>query len=248
MQHYNFFDSGSPYLFHPLLTEERSDREVDFLLSRLTVTPPARILDIGCAFGRHSIEFAKRGFSVVGIDPSSAMIEAAQGRADKANCVVDFRQEFGETFDSESPFDVAICLFTTLGQIREEKDNSALIANAYRLLKPGGYFCVEVPQRAMAVQQLNEQERFGNDDVYTLVTRRYDAADQTVTETFEVHNMAQQRQFHLRYRLYAKEELEEMLMDAGFSLLATYADATGTPLAADDTADDATLLFICRKP
>ena len=77
----NFFDAGSPFLKHPLLTAERTAQEIDFIEEYLTVSPGACILDVGCGFGRHSIELARRDFDVTGIDPSAAMIAVAQERS-----------------------------------------------------------------------------------------------------------------------------------------------------------------------
>ena len=242
MPRYNFFDDNSPYLHHPLLTEERSAREVDFLISQLLLTSSARILDVGCAFGRHSVELARRGLGVVGIDPSAAMINAARQRAMKANCIVQFQQDGGESFQSGLPFDAAICLFTTLGQIRDKEPNDGLVANVYNLLSPGGYFCVEVPQRDVAVDQMRANERFGTDEAYTLVTRQYDVAARTMTESFDV-NMGTRREFQLCYYLYSEEELRSLLADVGLSVVSSFADATGAPL----TVESATMLFICRK-
>ena len=68
----NFFDDGSPYLGHPLLTAERTATEIDEV-ERLTGSVSGRVLDIGCGFGRHSIELASRFADVTGIDPSSTI-------------------------------------------------------------------------------------------------------------------------------------------------------------------------------
>ena len=62
MESPNFFRDNSPFLRHPLLTAERTAAEIDFLTPRLGITPTDRVLDIGCGFGRHSIELARRGF------------------------------------------------------------------------------------------------------------------------------------------------------------------------------------------
>jgi SAM-dependent methyltransferase len=47
------------------------------------------ILDIGCSGGLHAIEFAKRGFSVTGVDMEPSSIELARKR--KENLKLDFR-------------------------------------------------------------------------------------------------------------------------------------------------------------
>ena len=57
-------------------------------------TSPLLVLDIGCGFGRHSIELARRGGEVMGVDPSTAMIEEATQQADAAGSEIEFQQTF----------------------------------------------------------------------------------------------------------------------------------------------------------
>ncbi|HSQ58758.1 MAG TPA: methyltransferase domain-containing protein, partial [Gemmata sp.] len=44
-------------------------------------------------------------------------------------------------------FDYAACLFSTLGMVRGHENRARVIANAYRLLKPGGRFVLHVHNR-----------------------------------------------------------------------------------------------------
>ena len=43
------------------------------------------MLDFACGFGRHSLEFAKRGYDVTGIDITPAYIDYANEQAKKEN-------------------------------------------------------------------------------------------------------------------------------------------------------------------
>src|SRR4028119_1877389 len=56
-------------------------QEVDFLVEPLQLPDAARILDVGCGAGRHSLELARRGFVTVGIDISAGLVEVAQRAA-----------------------------------------------------------------------------------------------------------------------------------------------------------------------
>ena len=132
----NFFEVGSPFLKHPLLTAERTSAEIDFILAQLALPDGARVLDVGCGFGRHSIELARRGFAVTGIDPSAAMIDAARER-DEGD-LVNFEVISAEKYTTSDPFDAVICLFTTLGQITGESDNVELLLSIGDALKPDG--------------------------------------------------------------------------------------------------------------
>ena len=42
---------------------ELAKSQVGQLVALLNLTPPAGILDVGCGYGRHSIELAGRGFT-----------------------------------------------------------------------------------------------------------------------------------------------------------------------------------------
>ena len=226
----NFFEPGSPFLKHPLLTPERTAGEIDFILSVLPLESGQRILDIGCGFGRHSIELARRGFDVLGIDPSAAMIAAARENAAALGLAPEFRQQRGEDLQVENEFKVALCLFTTLGQVSGQGDNLALLENTYRALQPGGWFILEIPQRAWAVSNLKPSERIGEGDRYALVARRYDAGRDLVSEEFTIVSPDGQRKYLLQYRLFNGGEINQYLDQAGFVGITFYDGYTVTPL------------------
>lgn len=239
----NFFAEQSPFLQHPLLTAERTAKEVDFIVSTLNLLPNARILDVGCGFGRHSIELARRNYEVVGIDPAAAMIAAAQARARVANVSVNFRQVAGESFVAREPFEAALCLFTTLGQISSAGENSGLVAQVYAALRSGGLFIVEVPQREQAVKALQEFDKFGEGERYTTVTRQFNPQRQWVTETFTIVSPEMTKHYLLCYRLYSLTELTTLLEGVGFSVVMTSASYKTSPLSPDSP----TMLVVCRK-
>ncbi|MFZ0548423.1 MAG: class I SAM-dependent methyltransferase [Candidatus Promineifilaceae bacterium] len=231
----NFFGPNSPFLNHPLLTPERTAAEVTFVIETLGLSPGMRVLDVGCGFGRHALELARKGYDVVGIDPSPAMIAAAEQRAGGLfpEKQLSFRCEQGEGFSAERSFDAAIALFTILGQISESGSNEGLVDTVYEALVPDGRFLVEVPQRSVAVANLKTAERFGEGDVYTDVSRQYDSHSHVWSETFEVVNGDSTKNFLLQYRLYSWPELQALLERAGFKVLVAYGGYDGRPRSDD---------------
>jgi 2-polyprenyl-3-methyl-5-hydroxy-6-metoxy-1,4-benzoquinol methylase len=162
------------------------------------------------------------------------MIKAARQRASAAGVTVEFRQGLGQHFRTDKPFDGAICLFTTLGQITTIGENSGLVQRVYDALWPGGCFIVEVPQRGTAVSQLKLAEKYGHGNRYTAVTRRYDDENQTIVEVFEQVTPKGNHRFELCYRLYDRKELLALMTQAGFSIRATYGSYEGKPLVEED--------------
>lgn len=269
MTHNNFFDAGSPFLAHPALTPERTRKELDNILSVLELPRGASVLDVGCGFGRHSLALAECGYQVTGVDPSAAMIQAALQRLSKvethraiqepgvkavdrpevvqstipARSLIDFHQSKLEDFETDRRFDAALCLFTTLGQISISGDNRDLVPAVFDLLVPGGSFVVEVPQRDPAAAGLITQDRFGTPETFTLIKREYEPGDHTVTEVFTNVSPDKTESFRLAYRLYSRAELEAVLLEAGFSILACFGDYAGSPL----TADSPSMLYFAES-
>src|SRR5258705_307498 len=75
-----FFDAAYVAQLREEKPPAQTRREVDFLLRALRPAPGARILDVPCGYGRHAAALARRGFRVVGVDLSRAMIAEARRR------------------------------------------------------------------------------------------------------------------------------------------------------------------------
>ncbi len=107
---------------------------------------PGKLLDMGCGTGRLCLHFANKGFGCVGVDLSDEMLEKARAASGfacqflQANLV-----DLAEFPDAT--FDCAACLFSTLGMVRGHENRAKVIANAFRLLKPGGRFVLHVHNR-----------------------------------------------------------------------------------------------------
>jgi D-alanine-D-alanine ligase len=242
----NFFSSGSPYLDHPLLTPERTASEVDYVLTQGAFLAGARVLDVGCGPGRHSLELARRGYRVVGIDPSPTMIAAAVDAAGHMDLdpAPEFIRVGGEEFRSAPSFEAAICLFTTLGQMDESGDNAGLLEAVFAALSPGGVLIVEVPNRDWVAANLKVNDRFGGTDEYTAVERHFEPRTNTVTETFNLVSPAERRTFMLRYRVYTVDELRGLLETSGYEVSHFHGSYAAKPFEGRDPI----ILAVARKP
>lgn len=62
---------------------EDTGRQVDFIIRKLGLRGGERVLDLACGFGRHSLELARRGFAVTGVDITPSYIRFAEEVAQK---------------------------------------------------------------------------------------------------------------------------------------------------------------------
>jgi len=98
---------------------------------RLLGEAEGRLLDVGCGGGSHTAAFADAGWSVMGIEPSSAQLELARDRG------CDVVQGYGESlpFDDAS-FDAVVSVWTHT----DVDDWAHVLREIARVLRPGGRF------------------------------------------------------------------------------------------------------------
>jgi len=112
------------------------------LADRLPIARDQRVLDIGCAVGGPARYMAERfGCRVSGIDITLGFIEAGEAlsRLTGMTEMVDLRVGDGATLPYESStFDGAYTQHVTMNV----PDRAAFYAEAFRVLKPGGFFAL----------------------------------------------------------------------------------------------------------
>ncbi|MBA7619403.1 hypothetical protein ES703_26742 [subsurface metagenome] len=67
--------------------------ELDGVISLLKISPRARVLDLCCGPGRHSLELARRGFKVTGVDRTKLYLDEAQRQAEAEGLKIEFVQD-----------------------------------------------------------------------------------------------------------------------------------------------------------
>ena len=122
---------------------------VDF--DRLAIGAGDRVLDLGCGAGRHAFECYRRGARVVALDHSATDV------AQVADMLAAMR-EAGETIEGASavavradahrlPFPDGVFDVVILSEVLEHiPDDRSAIAEANRVLRPGGTLAVTVPR------------------------------------------------------------------------------------------------------
>jgi len=105
------------------------------VLDLLKPRPGERVLDLGCGDGVLSEKIAAAGATVVGVDASANMIEAARRRGIDAHVMDGHRLTFANEFDAVFS-NAALHWMTT--------DPDAVIGGVRRALKAGGRFVAEM--------------------------------------------------------------------------------------------------------
>lgn len=108
-------------------------RLLDSDLNQSRSLRPWRVLDGGCGTGRMSIELARRGIAIVGVDLDEVMLTQARAKAPQ----LDWRLGDLSTIKLDNPFD-AIVLAGNVMIYLTPGSEAATVANLAQQLKPGG--------------------------------------------------------------------------------------------------------------
>ncbi|HYX86935.1 MAG TPA: class I SAM-dependent methyltransferase [Gaiellales bacterium] len=138
-----FSDEEHPRLAIHRSPAEATAAEVDFLALALGLTDGARVLDLACGHGRHSVELARRGCVVTWVDLSEPSLELAATRAAEAG--VDVRLELADMrrIGFEGEFDAVINMFTAFGYFADEADDRLVLERVAAALVPRGACLLE---------------------------------------------------------------------------------------------------------
>jgi SAM-dependent methyltransferase len=101
---------------------------------------PGPLVDLGCGTGRHALRFAERGFPVVAVELSHAMLRTVGAKARERGLEV-LRVEANLCRLGclpDSTFSYALSMFSTLGMIRGASARRKALSEAFRILRPGG--------------------------------------------------------------------------------------------------------------
>ena len=191
--------------------------EVDFIEKEINYKHELKILDIGCGTGRHSIELARRGYRVRGIDLSENMLNKARQKATDAKVDVEFIQADARDFCYNEAYDLIIMLCEGGFSLMETDEmNYRILQNAARSLKPGGKFIFSCLNALFALN--NSTKELVEKDSDNIQNGAFDLMSFRDISTYEFTDDDGKRiTLKTNERFYAPSEIKFMLELLNFS-------------------------------
>lgn len=113
--------------------------ECDFIEQEIARDKSFKIIDIGCGTGRHSIELAKRGYHVLGVDLSECQLARAREKAKEAGVTIHFQKQDARNLPFDGEYDLAMMLCEGGFSLMETDEmNFEILKNATKSLKDKG--------------------------------------------------------------------------------------------------------------
>ena len=212
---------------------EDTKNQVDFIIRTLGLTGKERILDLACGFGRHSLAFARRGYSVVGIDITKEFIEDAAKTAEEEFLDIKFIQSDIRDINYQNEFDVVLNLADgAIGYLENDMENLKIFNVISKALKSGGKHFMDICNAEYAEHffpkmgwEIGEKALALSKFEWEKETRRMLYGGWDITYGLPVQKPTIMTGDPIR--LYSKTELESILQQRDMKIIDTFSNYNG---------------------
>jgi SAM-dependent methyltransferase len=211
--------------------------QIDGVERFMRLEPRSRVLDLGCGSGRRTIELARRGHRVVGLDPDERALAIARAGAKGEKLNVHFLKADTAAIPYRAEIDAVVSLDGAFGQSPNDRDDLRCLEAARKALKPRGLLLIDALNKEWLMRHFEpnfwEQGEEGRDAV---------VLDQ-ISFDFERGRLDNRRVIvdaegkrtpsFVSVRVYALTELKAQLERAGFAYRQCWGGFDGSAYAMD---------------
>ncbi len=239
----DFFSELPNAFWRAVVPPEATEAEVDFLVRIGDLKPGARVLDVPCGSGRHSLALARRGYAVTGLDISPEAIDHASRSAAEQGLEVGFSNADMQSLPVGLHADAAICMGNSFGYLAHEGTRS-LMSTLCEIIAPGGFLALDYGAVAEALlPNLHEEMPMQAGGIDVTARNVYDTVHSRLLTSFRFRRGDEEKCGTSVQHVYTSAECARLALDAGFRDVEMYANTDGAPFALASPR----LLLIARR-
>ncbi len=219
----NWFASWFDTPYYHILYKDRNYREAQIFMDNLThylnLPEKAKVLDLACGKGRHSIYLNQLGFNVLGVDLSENSIEEANKNTNDTLHfqVHDMREPFIEKYDA------IFNLFTSFGYFENESDNQKTLISIKESLSEYGFAVIDFMNVTHVIENLIADEVKIVDEIEFKI-KRFISQDNFIIKEISFEDQGEKFHFTEKVKAFTLEDFQLMMEKAGIFLLDTFGD------------------------
>jgi SAM-dependent methyltransferase len=224
-----WFDTPEYDVVYSRRDDEDARRLLRLVLEVTDLPVGRRVLDMACGRGRHSIQLAKAGYEVTGVDLSPRAIDIARKKAASLSPAIDFRVGDMREAPCSSCFDMVVNLFTSFGYFDDDDQNARAIAAMAEALRSGGWLVQDYMNGDYWSRNFVPFDERSEDGL-VLKQRRWVEENRLNKEITIVAGAGDlERRFTESVRLYGLDDFRRMYSSAGVVIEQVLGDFEGRP-------------------
>jgi cyclopropane fatty-acyl-phospholipid synthase-like methyltransferase len=239
-----YFDDAFVEIYRDFLTPQRTRREIEGIREMLPLEPGAAVLDLACGWGRHSVELAREGFQVTGLDFSRTLLARAGKRAQAAGVEVELVHADMREIPWTERFDAVCSFYSSLGYFLSDEEDLRVLRGVRSALRRGGVFVMETMHRDHVMGGYAERDWWTTDSgAIVWVEREFDAVEGVSREWTRWSKGGKSGEKFHEMQLRTATEWDRLLRMAGLVPVDWYGDWGLAPF----THKSEDLIVVCRR-
>ena len=223
---------------------------IELLFRKFCVKKPELLLDLACGTGNLTLELAKRGYDMIGIDMSSDMLSCAMEKSVESGISPLWVCQDMRAFELYGTMDVILCTMDSLNYIHNTSDMTRVFQLVKNYLNPGGLFIFDMSTPFKLEHILGNNLFYEiRDDVTYIWQNQYLPKEKKcifdltffVKEAEDIYKRLEEEQ---QQKVWPYDEIRRLVYKAGLELVDMYGAFTENP-PSDQTER---VFFIARCP
>ncbi len=218
----NWYSSWFDTPYYHILYKDRNYREAQVFMDNLThylnLPEKAKVLDLACGKGRHSIYLNQLGYDVLGADLSeNSIAEASKNSNETLHFKVhDMREPFEEKFDA------IFNLFTSFGYFESDDDNLTTLKAIKESLSDYGFAVIDFMNVPNVIENLVPEEVKTVDEIDFHIKRYVE--DGHIFKEIDFEDQGRKYHFTEKVKALTLKDFQDLMDEAGIFLLDIFGD------------------------
>lgn len=189
-------------------------------------------LDLACGTGSLTLELKKLGVDIYGIDSSSDMLIQAKDKAYEANEDILYLCQKMQNIDLYGTIDTCLCTLDSINHLTKKEDVIQTFKKVSLFMNKGGLFVFDVNTEYKHQQVLSDNTFiYDTEDVYCIWQNSLQKDNVTVRINLDFFSKTYDGKYtrsseSFSEKAYSNQELNKMLVTAGFKVLNVYDELT----------------------
>jgi ubiquinone/menaquinone biosynthesis C-methylase UbiE len=227
-QNDEFWSAFGPVLFTTERWQEAAD-EVESAIKLLDLKKRDRILDLCCGPGRHTLELARRGFQVTGVDRNNQYLRKAKRLAKREGYDCRFVSADMLEYCLPNAYNAVLNLYTSIGYFKNPEDDRRVLGNMYDSLKTGGHLLVETSGREVLARGFQERNWLEKSGTMYLEEHKLSEDWRRLYNRWIRLDGLERKEISFNFRIYSGSELRDYMLEAGFKSVQLFGSLSGLP-------------------